>query len=53
MSDEQIVSIMIEKVEEIVRNKVKENFNEAKSGERKLVSKAIISELEAVMRDEN
>lgn len=53
MSNEKIVEIMIDKVEEIVRNKVKEDFVEAKITERKTVSKAIINELEAVLQDEN
>jgi len=53
MTNEQIVEIMKDKVEEIVRNKVKEDFNEAKPTDRKTVSKAIISELEEVMKDEN
>ena len=53
MTNEQIVEVMIDKVEQIVRNKVKEDFNEAKAVDRKIVSKAIITELEAVMKDEN
>ncbi len=53
MSNEKIVEIMIDKVEEIVRNKVKEDFNEAKTTDRKTVSKAIINELEAVLSDED
>ncbi|MDD7165491.1 MAG: hypothetical protein PUI31_02405 [Clostridia bacterium] len=53
MTDEQIVKVMIEKVETIVREKVKEDFNAAKPTDRKTVSKAIINELEAVMADEN
>lgn len=53
MTNEQIIEVMIDKVEEIVRNKVKEDFNEAKAVDRKIVSKAIINELEAVMKDED
>ena len=40
-------------VEEIVRNKVKEDFNEAKTTDKKTVSKAIINELEAALKDED
>lgn len=53
MTDEQIVEIMKSKVEEIVRNKAKEDFNEAKATDKKTVSKAIICELEEVMKDED
>ena len=52
MSDKEIVEIMIAKVEEIVRSKVKEDFNEAKTLDKKNVAKAIIKELEQVMQDE-
>lgn len=53
MTDKEIVEIMKGKVEEIVREKVKENFNTAKTPDKKGVAKAIISELEKVMKDEN
>ncbi len=53
MNDTKIIEIMKEKVEEIVRNKVKEDFNEARPTDRKNVSRAIISELDRVMQDEN
>ena len=53
MSDKEIVEIMIAKVEEIVRSKVKEDFNEAKTLDKKNVAKAIIKEFEQVMQDEN
>lgn len=53
MSDKEVVEIMIAKVEEIVRSKVKEDFNEAKTLDKKSVAKAIIKELEQVMQDEN
>ena len=48
-----VISTMIDKVEEIVRNKVKEDFNEAKTTDKKTVSKAIINELEAALKDED
>lgn len=53
MNDEQIIEIMKVKVEEIVRNKVKNDFGEAKSVDRKNISRAIISELDKVMKDED
>ena len=53
MNNDKIISTMIDKVEEIVRNKVKEDFNEAKTTEKKTVSKAIINELEAALKDED
>lgn len=53
MIDEQVVKVMIEKVEKIVREKVKDEFNTAKPTDRKTVSKAIINELEAVISDED
>ena len=53
MTDEEIVKVMIEKVETIVREKVKEDFNATKPTDRKNISKAIINELEAVMADED
>ena len=53
MIDEKIIETMIEKVETIVREKVKEEFNSAKPTDRKTVSKAIINELEAVLANED
>ena len=53
MTNQEIVKIMKTKVEEIVRNKVHDDFNESKPIDRKGVSKAIINELEQVLNDEN
>lgn len=53
MNDDEIVKIMITKVEEIVRNKVKEDFSEAKTLDKKNVAKAIIKELDQVIQDED
>ena len=53
MTNQEIVGIMKVKVEEIVRNKVHDDFNESKPIDRKGISKAIITELEQVMSDEN
>ena len=53
MNNDKIISTMIDKVEEIVRNKVKEDFIEAKTTDKKTVSKAIINELEAALKDED
>lgn len=53
MTNQEIVEVMKEKVEEIVRNKVHDDFDAAKPVDRKTVAKAIIEELEKVMSDEN
>ena len=53
MSDKEIIEIMIVKVEKVVRNKVKEDFNVAKTVDKKNVAKAIIKELDQVMQDVN
>ena len=53
MTNQEIVEVMKTKVEEIIRNKVREDFNVAKPVVRKGVSKEIINELEQVMKDEN
>lgn len=53
MTNQEIVDVMKEKVEEIVREKVHDDFNTAKPNDRKTVSKAIIDELEKVMSNEN
>lgn len=53
MTDREIIEAMKVKVEEIVREKVKEDFSAAKPTDRKSVSRAIITELDKVMQDEN
>ena len=44
---------MKKRVEMIVREKAKQDFNESKPTDRKAVAKSIIHELEQVMQDEN
>lgn len=53
MTDNEIVEEMKKRVESIVREKSKQDFNETKPTDRKVVAKTIISELEQVMSDEN
>ena len=53
MSKEEIIEYMKKKVEEIVKQKLQENFNDAKQLNAKVVTKEIIKELEKVMNDEN
>ena len=54
-ADEAIMSANIAKgkVEEIVKQKLSENFNDTKQVNTKVVTKEIIKELEKVMSDEN
>ena len=52
-NNDAIVDEMKKKVETIVREKSKQDFNESKPSDRKVVAKMIISELEQVMKDEN
>lgn len=53
MTNNDIIEEMIKRVETIVREKSKQDFNESKPSDRKAVAKIIISELEQVMRNEN
>lgn len=53
MNKEEIIAIMKVKVEEIVKQKLSENFNDIKQVNTKVVTKEIIKELEKVMSDEN
>ena len=53
MTDNEVVEEMKKRVETIVREKSKQDFNETKPTDRKAVAKIIISELEQVMKDEN
>lgn len=53
MTNEEIVKIMIDKVEDIVRDKVREDFNATRVPDRKVVANNIINELEKVMKDED
>lgn len=53
MTNNEIVEEMKKKVEMVVREKSKQDFNESKPLDRKAVAKTIISELEKVMKNEN
>lgn len=53
VTDNEVVEEMQKRVEAIVREKSKQDFNETKPSDRKAVAKTIISELEQVMNDEN
>lgn len=53
MTNNDIIEEMKKRVETIVREKSKQDFNESKPSDRKAVSKTIISELEQVMKNEN
>ncbi len=53
MINNDIIEEMKKRVETIVREKSKQDFNESKPSDRKAVAKIIISELEQVMKDEN
>lgn len=53
MTNNDIIEEMKKRVEMIVREKSKQDFNESKPSDRKAVAKAIITELEQVMKDEN
>jgi len=53
MTDNEVVEEMKKRVEAIVREKSKQDFNESKTTDRKAVAKTIISELERVMKDED
>jgi hypothetical protein len=53
MTDNEIVEEMKKRVESIVREKARQDFNETKTVDKKAVAKAIISELEQVIKDEN
>lgn len=53
MTDNEVAEEMKKRVEAIVREKSKQDFNETKPSDRKAVAKTIISELEQVMNDEN
>ena len=53
MNKEEKIEIMKEKVEEIVKQKISENFSDAKQINAKVVTKEIIKELEKVMKDED
>lgn len=53
MTNNEIIEEMKKRVEMIVREKSKQDFNESKPSDRKAVVKTIIFELEQVMKDEN
>ncbi|MBR3885710.1 MAG: hypothetical protein IKJ33_04545 [Clostridia bacterium] len=53
MNKEEKIDVMKGKVEEIVKQKLSENFNDTKQVNTKVVTKEIIKELEKVMSDEN
>ncbi len=53
MTDNEVIEEMKKRVEMIVREKAKQDFNESKPTDRKAVAKSIIHELEQVMQDEN
>ncbi len=53
MTNEEIIEKMIVKVEEIVREKAREDFNDTRMADRKTVSKNIINELDRVIKDED
>ena len=53
MNKEQIIEYMKKKVEEIVKQNLQENFNDAKLVNSKAVTKEIIKELKKVMSNEN
>ena len=44
---------MKKRVEEIVREKAKQDFNATKQADKKNVAKKIVNELDQVMKDEN
>lgn len=53
MDNNEVVEEMKKRVETIVREKSKQDFNETKPSDHKAVAKTIIPELEQVMNDEN
>ncbi len=53
MNKEEIIAVMKVKVEEIVKQKLSENFNDTKQVNTKVVTKEIIKELEKVMSNED
>lgn len=53
MTRDEKINVMKAKVEEIVKQKLSENFNDTKQVNTKVVTKEIIKELEKVMNDEN
>lgn len=53
MSKEKIIEYMKVKVEEIVKQKLQENFRDIKQLNSKVVTKEIIKELELVMANED
>ena len=53
MTKQEIIEHMKVKVEEIVKQKLQESFNDTKQVNTKVVTKEIISELEKVMKNEN
>lgn len=53
MTKEEIIEYMKSKVEEIVKQKLQENFNDTKQVNSRVVTKEIIQELEKVMENEN
>ena len=53
MNKEEKIEIMKVKVEEIIKQKLSESFNDTKQINKKVVTKEIIKELEKVMNDEN
>lgn len=53
MNKEEIIAVMKVKVEEIVKQKLAENFNDTKQVNTKVVTKEIIKELEKVMSNED
>ena len=53
MTRDEKINVMKAKVEEIVKQKLSESFNDTKQVNTKVVTKEIIKELEKVMNDEN
>ena len=53
MTNSEIIEAMKRRVEMVVREKSRQDFNETKASDRKAVAKTIIYELEQVMKDEN
>lgn len=53
MNKEEVIKYMEIKVEEIVKQKLQENFNDTKQVNAKVVTREIINELQSVMNYEN
>lgn len=51
--DQKAVDSMIDAVENIIREKVRDDFDSTKANDRKVVSKEILKKLDEVMENEN